>query len=829
MKILKFGGTSVGSTEAIRLVAEILKDYHQRKEVYGVVVSAMKGVTNNLIECGQRAAKRDESYFELLKEIELQHFFTVEELFKVSNQSKINAHLKKRVNEIEELLHGISLLRELSLRTLDTLQSFGERMSSYLIAEFLTQEGIVAEQLDARDVVLTDKTFGSAKVDFIHTNNNIRAYFKNRTALQVITGFIAATADGDTSTLGRGGSDYTAAIFGAALEATEIEIWTDVDGVMTADPRMVPTAFSLSAISYEEAMEISHFGAKVIYPPTLQPAFRKNIPLRIRNTFNADFPGTLISKETIHDEHPVKGISSIRNISLLSVSGSGMVGVPGVSSRLFGSLARNSINVILITQASSEHTICFAIESKDAPKAKEAIEAEFVTEISTGKIDEVTVEDKAAIVAIIGENMRHMPGIAGAMFTALGKNGVNIMAIAQGSSELNLSIVVEEKNLSKAVNALHEGLFLSNLRTVNVFLLGVGLIGSTLIQQIRKQTEYLLKEQSLHIKVVGMANTRKMIFHPAGLDLALTKDELLANGEKSDLTAFVKRMQDMNLPNCVFVDCTSSQLPIPFYAEILNASISISTPNKQAASGRYRDYISLKKIAAKRGIKFLYETNVGAGLPVINPLNDLKFSGDRIQRIEGILSGTLSFIFNSFKPGTKFSEIVTQAKEKGFTEPDPRDDLNGMDVARKILILAREAGFALEPEDIVVENILPEACVKAGTVDQFLFELEKANGLFDQMLSKATAENKVLRFIARMEHGKATVTLQSVDAQHPFYSLSGSDNIIAVTTDRYLERPLVIKGPGAGAEVTAAGVFAEIISIGNYLGASPISYFHQYK
>ncbi|MEN7547506.1 bifunctional aspartate kinase/homoserine dehydrogenase I [Rapidithrix thailandica] len=817
MKILKFGGTSVGSCAAIKQVGCILKDYVEKEPAMAVVVSAMRGVTNMLIQVGTLAASNDEGYKELLRDLEETHFQTVRDLIRVQEQSRVIAKVKMLLNEVEELLHGVFLLKELSPRSLDLLQSFGERLSALIITQYLQQEGIDVKMLDAREVIRTDASFGSAKIDFEYTNQAITEAFNAYKGLYIITGFIASTAKCETTTLGRGGSDYTASVIGAALNAEVIEIWTDVDGVMTADPKEVKTAFSLDIITYEEAMELSHFGAKVIYPPTLQPALKRDIPLRIKNTFHPEFNGTLVSSKSQESQYPVKGISSIKDIAFVSVSGSGMIGVPGVSSRLFGALARKQINVILITQASSEHSICFAVMPEQAALAKEAIEEEFAYEIASEKINRVHIDEHLAIVAIIGENMKSTPGISGTLFTALGVNGINVVAIAQGSSELNVSVVVAQKDLGKALNALHEGFFLSDKVTVNLYMLGVGLIGGTLLDQMRKQLSYLEQEHALKLNVVAMANTKKMVFDANGLDISQTKVDLLEDGALSDLNHFVERMKEMNLPNSVLVDCTSSEEAIVHYEEVLQSSISIVTPNKLANSGSYADYQKLQKTAREHGVHFLYETNVGAGLPVISPLQDLKKSGDRILKIEGILSGTLSYIFNTFRPGVKFSEVVREAKAKGYTEPDPRDDLNGMDVARKILILSREAGFELEPADVQVENILPEACINAATVEEFLVELDKANDQFEQMIIEAHEQRQALRFIASLEGNKATVGLRVVDTSHPFYFLSGSDNIIAFTTDRYKECPLVIKGPGAGAEVTAAGVFAEIISIGKYM------------
>jgi len=818
MKILKFGGTSVGTPESIKQVAEILLAYKKKKEGFAVVFSAMSGITNQLVKVSKEASQSNQDYLKGLKDIEKQHIDAVKKLIDVKTQSKVIASIKIVLNELEDLLHGIYLLKELSPRSQDLALSFGERLSTYLVSEYLKQQGIEAIYLDSRELIKTDNNFGSAKVNFKVTDKNIREYFKNiGKAIPIITGFISSTDKGETTTLGRGGSDYSASIFGAALDADEIEIWTDVDGVMTADPRKVKGAFTLTAISYVEAMEMSHFGAKVIYPPTLQPAFNKKIPIRIKNTFNPEFEGTLISEKTKANDFLIKGISSIQDIALMSLEGSGMVGVPGVSARLFSSLAREKINVILITQASSEYSICFALEPKDAERAKRSIDEEFVNEIQQKKIDPLHVETELSIVAIIGDNMRNTPGISGKLFRALGRNGINVAAIAQGSSELNLSVVINKQDLSKALNALHEAFFLSDVRSLNLYLVGLGLIGSTLLKQMEKQAAYLAKEKSLKINVIGIANSKKMLVNGKGIKLSAWKDELDKNGSKTGLSHFVEEILAQNLQNSVFVDCTSSKEVIQHYEQILSSSISVVTPNKLANSGSYKDYSKLRKAAFKYGGKFLYETNVGAGLPVINTLQDLKYSGDKILKIEGILSGTLSYIFNTFKGEKKFSEVVKEAKEKGFTEPDPRDDLNGMDVARKILILAREAGEELEFNDIEVENILPPSCSKAKTVEDFFAELEKNNAVFAKRRDDAAKQGKVLRFIAKLEKGKATVSLQAVDSNHPFYSLSGSDNMIAFTTERYKERPLVIKGPGAGAEVTAAGVFAEIISISNYL------------
>ena len=824
MKVLKFGGTSVGSVESIKMVGEIVSSYHHNQVKCAVVVSAMKGITDRLIALGNAAAAGDENYIELMKAIEQHHFDTARELIHVQAQSRVFAYLKTLLNELDDLVHGVYLLRECSKRTLDLILSFGERLSAYLISQYMHELGIDAEFLDARELIKTNGNFGNAKVDFAATNKNITAYFDTHKALQIITGFVASTHENETTTLGRGGSDYTASIFGAALDAEEIEIWTDVDGVMTTDPRVVKEAFSLDAISYLEAMEMSHFGAKVIYPPTLLPVLGKNIPLRIKNTFHTDFPGTLVSrnpyvnlKSSERKQSAVKGISSIGDVALLTLQGNSMVGVPGISYRLFGALARKNINIIIITQASSEHSITFAVSPADHKMAQQVMDEEFAVEIDAGKVDKAIVETHLSIVAIIGENMRRTPGISGKLFSALGRNGINVRAIAQGSSEVNLTVVVSQHNLSKALNTIHEAFFLSEIKTLNVFMAGLGLIGSTLLKQIARQREYLVKDKLLKINFIGLANSRQMLFDEKGIDISKWKEVLEQNHEKSDMSQFVQKMKGMNLPNSIFVDCTSSAGVTRFYQEILQSAISISTPNKLANSGSFEEYMLLKQTALRSGVKFLYETNVGAGLPVIRVLQELKDSGDEIYKIEGILSGTLSYIFNTFSAEKKFSEVVREAKEKGFTEPDPRDDLNGMDVARKILILSREVGLEIEPEEITITQILPDSCLQASSIDDFFKTLDAANPVFEEKLKQAEREGKKLRFIATLEDGKARVSLKAVDNTHPFYTLSGSDNVISYTTARYKERPLVVKGPGAGAEVTAAGVFAEIISIGNYL------------
>lgn len=815
MKVLKFGGSSVATPARIRSVIEILKPYLQDKPA--VVFSAFGGVTDTLITLSTAALQGSIEYKDQLLELETRHLEAVRDLIGIQKQSSVIAQVKFTFNELEDVLHGVFLVKERTPRTLDYIMSFGERLSAYIISEAIKDQNINAEFLDARKVVRTDTNFGYARVDFETTNKQIQNHFDSHKGLQIITGFIGSSESGETTTIGRSGSDYTASIFAAALKASALEIWTDVDGMMTADPRKVKKSFTVAEMTYNEAMELSHFGAKVIFPATMQPAMVNQIPIWIKNTFNPSFAGTVISEKSNGKNLIIKGISSMDKISLLSVQGSGLVGVVGVSMRLFGTLAKESISVILISQASSEHSICFAIESAKANQAKKAIEKEFQYEIRSREMDEVKVETSLSIVAIVGENMKHNPGTSGRMFSALGRSGININAIAQGSSELNISAVIHEQDIAKALNVLHEAFFLSDRKVLNLFLVGTGLIGKSLLNMIQKQFHQLAKQSQLEIHVVGIANTRKMLFNEDGLPFEKAIDQMKTSGDEMNLNAFMGTMIALNLSNSIFVDCTSSEEVTGFYESILSSNISIVTPNKKANSGSYEKYLQLKNAARKRGVKFLFETNVGAGLPVINTLNDLLISGDQVIGIEAVLSGTLNYIFSSYKKGDKFSDVVKVAKEKGYTEPDPRDDLNGMDVARKILILSREAGLTLELADVEVENLVPEDCRAEMSVDLFFEKLSAHNETFEKLRATAESKNEKLRYMAVLENGKTKIRLGSVDSQHPFYSLSGSDNIILLTTERYHERPMVIRGPGAGAEVTAAGVFADIIRIGNYV------------
>lgn len=809
MKILKFGGSSVSTAERIRAVIAIVKDDLAAADGLIIVVSAFGGVTDELIALGRDALAGD--YHARLKSLKERHLAVAEALVERDESLPLLERLGVLFGELEDACKGVLLIKELSKRSLDFLMSFGERLSALIISAGMKSVMAEAVFVDARDLIKTDDHYGNAHVDFIATNANIESFFKGNISLPVVTGFIASTKAGDTTTLGRGGSDYTAAILGAALRASTIEIWTDVDGVMTADPRKVKQAFPLEHITYKEALEMSHFGAKVIHPPTIAPALAHKVPLWIKNTFNPRALGTLITAEHAGKEHMVCGLSSIDSVALLRLEGSGMVGVCGISMRLFGALAGKEINVILISQGSSEHSICFAVVPQQAEIARQAIEAEFALERHAGLIDPVVVEEQLSIIAAVGENMRQTPGIAGRLFGALGKNGINVVAMVQGSSEYNISIVVKKADECKALNVIHDEFFLSSFTTLNVFLVGVGLIGSTLLKQIEQHHDQLLKEHAIDIKVVGIASSEKMFFSDAGFELSGWKNALKERSSSMHMSEYVKRMKALNLSNSVFVDCTSSEDVAAHYMSILESNISIVTPNKKANSGPYAQYLKLKAFSQRRGVDFLYETNVGAGLPIISTLKDLLRSGDKVIKIEAILSGTLSYLFNVFQQGKTLSAALRDAQHKGFTEPDPREDLNGLDVMRKLLILVRECGHGLELADIQNKPLLPRACFDVYDVEEFYRQMEMHDPEFERKKADASARGHVLRYIASYENGHAAVGLQEIGPEHPFYHLSGSDNIISIFTERYQETPLVIKGQGAGADVTAGEVFADII------------------
>ncbi|MCL2070438.1 MAG: bifunctional aspartate kinase/homoserine dehydrogenase I [Treponema sp.] len=829
MLVLKFGGTSMGSAKALESVIEIIKEPERRKEIAAVVVSAFSGVTDKLIEISRSAAGAGsaaaESYLETAKEIQKRHLEIAGHFLSGNELKKAEEFFNGQFSELQKVLEGVSILGELSPRSLDLIMGFGERFSAGFLASILCARGIDAVFVDARPLIKTNASFGKALVQEEKSFSLIRPWFDSLKQLPILTGFIASTDDGISTTIGRGGSDLSAALFGAALGVKEVEIWTDVDGILTADPRQVKNAFPIDSISYEEAMELSHFGAKVIYPPTIRPALERGIPIRIKNTFNSGAKGTLIVKDSESGPYAIRGISSMSPVALIRVQGPAMVGVAGFSSRLFGALARRKISVILISQSSSEYSICLAVLPADVSAAEEAIREEFSREIDGGVIDQPVSEGNLSIIAVVGSGMKNTSGISGKVFHALGKNGVNVIAIVQGSSEINISAVISKQDEAKALNAIHEAFFLAGLRSVNLFLIGMGNIGGTLLEQIAAQREILAENHKIRINLAGAAELGRMIFDPAGIDPGTVRsllrgDGMPKGGEEYSLPLFIEKMKGLNLPNSAFCDCTASDEIAMSYAKILKTAIAVITPNKRANTSSFEYYKKLRNYSLERGIPYLYETTVGAGLPLISTLRDLALSGDKIKRIEAVLSGTLSFIFNNFDGSKSFSALVRDAKAKGYTEPDPRDDLNAMDAARKVLILAREcglAGDALEFSSVEIEPILPAACLKAPDVEAFFKELEKSDGDFEARRSRAAEQGKALRYVAVIEEGSARLSIREEKADSPFRSLVDSDNIVVITTERYSSLPMVIKGPGAGAQVTAAGVFADIARIARTL------------
>lgn len=813
MKVLKFGGTSVANAENISKVIKILENESKAHNI-AVVVSALGGTTDLLIEAGNLATNKDENYTAVFKQIADRHILAVEELIKDQKKQSVIKQTNTILEELKQILHGLFLINEFSNKTIDKIVSFGEFLSSYIISEALQQTLKRSTLKDTRELILTDSTFTHALVKPKETATNISAFFKkNNDKVVILPGFVSRNKNGDTTTLGRGGSDYTAALIASAVKAEVLEIWTDVSGMYTANPKLVKQAFPIKEISYEEAMELSHFGAKVLYPPTVQPALQKNIPIHIKNTFSPNDEGTLITKKNKDKSHPVKGISHIENIALLTLEGNGMVGIPGFSKRLFSALSRSNINVVLITQASSEHSICVGVYSTDAKRAKYVVDEEFVYEISKKKIKPLMAEESLAIVAVVGDNMKNHQGISGRMFRALGKNNVNVRAIAQGASERNISAVISNKDIKKALTALHNRFFEKQIKTLNLFIVGVGNVGAILLNQISKQQSYLNENLLLNVKVVGISNSKKMIFDEEGIDLN-SWNEQLKKGKKRSHTSFFDTVKKFNLSNSIFVDVTANEEVAKTYKDYLKESISVIACNKIACSSKYSDYQELKKLSRKYNASFLFETNVGAGLPIINTLNNLINSGDKITSIQAVLSGSLNFIFNNFDENSSFHDIVKQAQEEGYTEPDPKIDLSGVDVARKILILAREAGYKLDLKDIKNQSFLPKESLKANTVDEFYNTLKTEALHFNELYKSAKTNNCQLKYVAEFNNGRASVSLKEISKEHPFYNLEGKDNIVLFFTERYTEQPLIIKGAGAGAEVTASGLFGDIITLG---------------
>lgn len=842
MKVLKFGGSSVGSAENIEKVVEIIRKEIE-KDSCAVVLSAMQGTTDALIEIGKTAENGDETFRAKIEAVRAKHVDAINALIPENFRAGVFAFLETNIGDLGRICEGVFLLKELSPRTLDRIVSFGEILSTKIAAAKFDSLGIANVWKDSRGLIATDSNFGFAAVDFEKTNAQIEEFFGQtggnprvskgandaesesdfrasrsmqaemlalQSNLVILPGFIAADENGVTTTLGRGGSDYTAAIVAAAIAADVLEIWTDVSGMMTADPRIVRGIKQIPRITYREAMELSHFGAKVIYPPTIQPVMRKKIPVWVKNTFAPDDFGTLVEAENEPEKSVIRGISSINKISVLNLEGSGMIGIPGFSKRLFDALSRAAINVILITQSSSEHSICVAVEEKSAALAKTFVDKEFEYEINLGKIEPLRVENDLSILALVGDNMKNHTGLAGRMFSTLGHNGININAIAQGSSERNISVIIDSANVKKAVNTLHEEFFSDGLKQINLYIVGVGTVGSRLLAQLDQQREYIAQKARLNLRVVGLANSRKEFFSDEGIDLQSWQTNLENGSDRRADANFTDVILQKNLRNSIFVDVTANAGIVDYYTKLLEKSVAVVACNKIAASSEFAKYQSLKDLARRHNASFLFETNVGAGLPIINTITDLMRSGDRINRIEAVLSGTLNFVFNHYDGTRSFSSVVRQAQTEGYTEPDPRLDLSGTDVARKILILAREAGFNLEMSDIENKGFLPESCL-AGSVEDFYSEMERHEAYFKDLLEKARNKGLSLKYIASFDNGKAAVGLESIDAAHNFANLSGKDNAVLFYTNRYSEQPLVVKGAGAGADVTAAGVFADIM------------------
>ena len=814
MIVLKFGGTSVANAQNIQKVIQIVNQKAKENKL-AVVVSALSGVTDMLLNASEKASNKDEVYKVVLDEIKQKHFVAITDLVETSNQNALLIKINSQINQLQTLLDGCFLLGELSPRTADAIAGFGELLSSQIIATALQQSLPNSNFKDSRELIKTNSNFSKAVVNFVLSNKLIADYFSSNTSQAVVLpGFIASSEDGNTTTLGRGGSDYSAAILANGLKSDALEIWTDVNGMFTANPKIVKQAQPIESISYQEAMELSHFGAKVLYPPTIQPVLKAAIPIWIKNTFDPDAYGTLISNNPDANANPIKGISHIDTIALLTLEGSGMIGVAGSSKRLFEVLSRENINVIFITQASSEHSICIGIQNQDAQKAKTAIDNTFELEISQNKIDPCIVEKDLCIVALVGESMKNHQGLSGKMFSTLGKNNVNIRAIAQGASERNISVVINEKDVKKALNTLHERFFEDNTKQLNLFVMGVGNVGEKFIDQINQQNKFLKENLKLNVRVVAISNSKKMFFDEEGIQLKDWK-QLLENGETADVNQFIANAKELNLRNSIFVDITANGDIASIYDQFLKQNIAVVTCNKIACSSQYDNYKNLKSLSRKYNAPFLFETNVGAGLPIIDTLKHLIASGDKVNRINAVLSGSLNFIFNNFSENYSFHDVVKEAGLQGFTEPDPKIDLSGVDVARKILILIRESGYPMEMEDITNNSFLPHECMETKTNEDFFKSLIKHSNHFENLLAEAKSKESRLKFVASFENGKASVGLQFIPTDSPFYNLEGKDNIVQFYTDRYVDQPLLIKGAGAGAAVTASGIFADVIRIGN--------------
>lgn len=810
MKVLKFGGTSVGTVKSLTHVKRIVES---EEEPVIVVVSALGGITDMLIATARMASKGDTSYLQNYAKIIERHNDVINGMVPKDKLLDVHSVVDPLLEELGNIYRGVALIKDLSSRSLDIIVSYGERLSSAIISRIIDS----AQYFDSRNFIKTVRQFNKHVVDFPTTESLVRSVFDRFSGnVAVVPGFISSDKEnGDITNLGRGGSDYTASIIAASLNARLLEIWTDVDGFMTADPRVISNAYVIDQLSFVEAMELCNFGAKVVYPPTIYPVFHKNIPIIIKNTFNSAAPGTKISNDVVHeDSRAIKGISSISDTSLVTVSGLGMVGVIGINSRIFQCLAQNGISVFLVSQASSEHNTTFALKSDDADLAVAVLNKEFEKEIEIGEITSITAEKNLATVAVVGENMKHTPGIAGKLFNSLGRSGISVIACAQGASETNISFVVNGDNLRKTLNVIHDSFFLSEYQVLNLFIVGVGHVGKRLIEQIRHQQSNLKDNKALELNVVGVANSHHCIFDRNGIDIEHYADILGKSEMVASPTTICDEIIKMNIFNPVFVDCTATKDIAAMYDRLLSHNVNVVAANKLAASSKYDNYKKLKQIARKRDVKFLFETNVGAGLPIINTINSLINSGDKILKIEAVLSGTLNYIFNVLSEKVPLSKAVMMAKEAGYSEPDPREDLSGKDVVRKLVILSREAGYRIETEDVKKNLFVPESLMQ-GTTEDFFKNIASIDDEFEKRRAATVQSGRALRFVARLENGEATVGLEKMASDSPFYSLESSNNVILITTERYKEYPMEIKGYGAGAEVTAAGVFADIISIAN--------------
>ena len=813
MKVLKFGGTSVGSSKNIKKIIKIVTSNREEKQI--VVVSAFAKVTNLLLEAAQLASINKSTYGTVVEKITEIHYQIVNDLFDEKTKAEVSKFVNDKLNNLKTVLDSISLISELSPKSEANIVSHGELLSSFIITKALQVNGINTELKDTRTLLRTNLNYTNASVNFDISNALIQEYFKlDEINVSVLPGFIASAENGDTTVLGRGGSDYTAAIIAAALKADVLEIWTDVSGMFTANPSLVKQALPIEQISYEEAMELSHFGAKVIYPPTIYPVLQKEIPIRIKNTQKPHEIGTLITKTSKGKKNPVKGISHIDNVTLITLEGSGMVGIPGFSKRLFETLASEKINVKLITQASSEHSICIGIDDSNSNLAKTAIDNAFEFEILKGQIKPLEVEKGLSIIAIVGDQMKSHQGISGKMFGTLGNNNVNIRAIAQGASEKNISAVIAAKDVKKGINSLHESFFKNNNKQVNLFITGVGNVGEKLIEQITQQHQFLVNNFNINFRIVGLSNSRKMVFNDEGIRLS-EWEKHIEKGENAALAGFFEKVKALNLRNSVFVDITANDKVANMYANYLKNSIAVVACNKIASSATFKKYKQLKELSKEYNVPYLFETNVGAGLPIIDTLNNLIASGDQVHTIQAVLSGSLNFIFNNFNETTEFYDVVKQAQQEGYTEPDPRIDLSGVDVARKILILARESGLKINLEDIENDSFLTDNNNKADSVNDFYNSLKTDANHFKSLLKSAKNNKCQLKYVAELADGKAKVGLKEIPQGHPFYNLEGKDNIVMFYTKRYPEQPMIIKGAGAGADVTASGIFADIIKIAN--------------